>query len=92
MARKTQRKLFRFMRKHDEAITILNLILTILLGILPFLIEERLEVFQRIRHIELPTLTEYEINPSVELRFGISSSVFITIERANGTVEHFQAH
>jgi hypothetical protein len=81
---KVKKRIFRSIRKHNESLVIISVALS-LLGILPFLIGDRLVIIQRVRVVELPTITEYQTHPQIMLNFEIGSTV--TITRANGMVE-----
>ena len=79
---KIKKKIHRSYKKHKDTIAV---IISILSLILPFLIEERIVLIQRIRVIELPVINEYTVTPQEITE--ITASAYVIVERANGTRE-----
>jgi len=88
MRKKTRQKLSSSIKKHNGFLTVLGIVLSFLSLVLPFLIEDRIVIIQRVRVINLPTATEYQVSSNVGLKFTVSAC--ITIARANGLVEYIQ--
>jgi hypothetical protein len=88
MRKKTRQKLSRSIKKHESFLIVLSLVLSVVLGVAPFLIEDRLVIIQRVRVINLPTITGYQASSIAEVK--VTASVFVTITRANGSVEYIQ--
>jgi len=53
--------------------------------LLPFIVEERIVLIQKIRIIELPIINEYTVTPQETIE--ITASVYAIVERTNGTRE-----
>ena len=79
---KIKKKILRSYKKHKDTIA---LIISILSLVLPFLIEERIVLIQRIQVIELPIVNEYIATPQETTE--ITASAYVIVERANGTRE-----
>jgi len=86
---KIGKKFLKRYKKHKVSIDLILSVLFIILALLPFIVEERIVLIQRIRVIELPPINEYQTTAQETLR--ITDSVYAIVERANGTVEYIQA-
>ena len=85
---KFRKKLLQGYRKHKDTIGFIGFILSILsliLSLLPFIVEERIVLIQKIRTIELPIINEYIVTPQETTK--ITASVYAIVERTNGTRE-----
>ena len=82
---KFRKKLLQGYRKHKDAIGFIGFILSLILSLLPFIVEERIVLIQKIRTIELPIINEYTVTPQETTK--ITASVYAIVERANGTRE-----
>jgi len=82
MRKKTRQKLSSSIKKYNGFLTVLGIVLSVLSLVLPFLIEDRTVIIQRVRVINLPTISEYQVSSNVGFKFTVSAS--ITIARANG--------
>ena len=82
---KIKKKILRSYKKHKDTIAIIGFVISILSFVLPFLIEERIVLIQRIRVIELPIINEYIVTPQETTK--ITASVYAIVERTNGTRE-----
>jgi hypothetical protein len=85
MKKSFKKKLFQFVKKNNETLVIVNLVLAVLLPILPLLIADRLVLYQRINVVNLTPQTDAYGNFGVNTKLSVSA--FVTITRANGTVE-----
>ena len=82
---KIKKKILRSYKKHKDTISVIGFVISILSLVLPFLIEERIVLIQRIRVIELPIINEYIVTPQETTK--ITASVYAIVERTNGTRE-----
>ena len=82
---KFRKKLLQGYRKHKDTIGFIGFILSLILSLLPFIVEERIVLIQKIRTIELPIINEYTVTPQETTK--ITASVYAIVERANGTRE-----
>ena len=82
---KIKKKIFRSYKKHKDTIAVIGFVISILSFVLPFLIEERIVLIQRIRVIELPIINEYTVTPQETTK--ITALVYAIVERTNGTRE-----
>jgi hypothetical protein len=85
---KIGKKFLRPYKKHKDTIAFIGFILSVLsiiLALLPFIVEERIVLIQKIRVIELPIINEYTVTSQETLK--ITASVYAIVERANGTRE-----
>jgi len=82
---KIKKKILRSYKKHKDTIAVIGFVISILSFVLPFLIEERIVLIQRIRVIELPIINEYTVTPQETTK--ITASVYAIVERTNGTRE-----
>lgn len=85
MKKSFKKKLFRFVKENNETLVIVNLVLAVLLPILPLLVADRLVLYQRINVVNLTPQIDAYGNFGVNTKFSVSA--FVTITRANGTVE-----
>mgnify|MGYP000020463887 CR=1 FL=1 len=82
---KIKKKILRSYKKHKDTIAVIGFVISILSLVLPFLIEERIVLIQRIRVVELPIINEYIATPQETTE--ITASAYVIVERANGTRE-----
>ena len=82
---KFRKKLLQGYRKHKDTIGFIGFILSLILSLLPFIVEERIVLIQKIRTIELPIINEYTVTPQETTK--ITASVYAIVERTNGTRE-----
>ena len=82
---KFRKKLLQGYRKHKDTIGFICFILSLILSLLPFIVEERIVLIQKIRTIELPIINEYIVTPQETTK--ITASVYAIVERTNGTRE-----
>jgi len=82
---KFRKKLLQGYRKHKDTIGFIGFILSLILSLLPFIVEERIVLIQRIRVIELPIINEYTVTPQETTK--ITASAYAIVERTNGTRE-----
>ena len=82
---KIKKKILRSYKKHKDTIAVIGFVISILSFVLPFLIEERIVLIQRIRVIELPIINEYTVTPQETTK--ITALVYAIVERTNGTRE-----
>ena len=82
---KIKKKILRSYKKHKDTIAVIGFVISILSFVLPFLIEERIVLIQRIRVIELPIINEYTVTPQETTK--ITASAYAIVERTNGTRE-----
>jgi len=82
---KFRKKLLQGYRKHKDTIGLIGFILSLILSLLPFIVEERIVLIQKIRIIELPIINEYIVTPQETTK--ITVSVYAIVERTNGTRE-----
>jgi len=85
---KLKKQVVRFCKRHKNTIWLIGFILNILSLILPFIIEERIVLIQKVRVKELPIIYEYSATPEETAK--ITDFVYIIIERANGTIEYIK--
>jgi len=82
---KIKKKILRSYKKHKDTIAVIGFVISILSLVLPFLIEERIVLIQRIQVIELPIVNEYIATPQETTE--TTASAYVIVERANGTRE-----
>ena len=82
---KIKKKILGSCKKHKDTIAVIGFVISILSLVLPFLIEERIVLIQRIQVIELPIVNEYTVTPQETTE--ITTSAYVIVERANGTRE-----
>ena len=87
---KFRKKLLQGYRKHKDTIGFIGFILSLILSLLPFIVEERIVLIQKIRTIELPIINEYTVTPQETTK--ITASVYAIVERTNGTREILKTH
>jgi hypothetical protein len=88
MIKKIWRSALRKFKKHQTTIAVISFIISIISLLQPFIIGEQTTLIQRIRVIELPTITEAHASPQATLH--ISASATAIVEYPNGTVKQLQ--
>jgi hypothetical protein len=85
MIKKIWRSALKKFKKHQTTIAFLSFIISIISLLQPFIIREQTTLIQRIRVIELPTITEAHASPQTTLH--MSASVTAIVEYPNGTLK-----
>ena len=87
MKKKIKKQIFKAIKKHNETLIILGLLLSIIQIVMPFF-AERVIYIQPVREVWLPTLYDYHTNVGAQIK--VSASVTLIIERTDGTVEYLE--
>jgi hypothetical protein len=85
MIKRIWKRTLKKFKKHQTTITVLSFIISIISILQPFIIGEQITLIQRIRVIELPTITEAHASPQQTIH--ISASISAIVEYPNGTVK-----